>query len=146
MSTTAERVVAEARSWLGTPYRHQASTKGQGADCLGLVRGVWRALYGAEPQAVPAYTPDWAERGEAETLLLAACRWLDRIEATDPRPGDILLFRFAPGCPAKHCAIVSRPNRMIHVWQGRAVCETWRGRWWQHRQCAAFRFPSDIKA
>lgn len=43
-------IVAEARAWLGTPYRHQASLKGVGADCLGLVRGVWRAVVGPEPE------------------------------------------------------------------------------------------------
>ena len=37
------RVVAEARMWIGTPYVHQASALGAGCDCLGLVRGVWRA-------------------------------------------------------------------------------------------------------
>ena len=37
-----------ARAWLGTPYRHQASVKGVGADCLGLVRGLWREVAGAE--------------------------------------------------------------------------------------------------
>ena len=36
-----------AYSWIGTPYRHQASRKGVGCDCLGLVLGVWRELYGA---------------------------------------------------------------------------------------------------
>ncbi|HWW12917.1 MAG TPA: peptidase P60, partial [Brevundimonas sp.] len=51
-------MLAAARSWLGTPYRHQASMKGQGADCLGLVRGVWREVVGAEPEATPAYVPD----------------------------------------------------------------------------------------
>ena len=39
-------IVAEARGWIGTPYRHQASLKGVGADCIGLVRGVWRAFHG----------------------------------------------------------------------------------------------------
>ena len=43
------RIVATARSWLGTPYHHQASLRGVGCDCLGLVRGVWRELYGDEP-------------------------------------------------------------------------------------------------
>jgi hypothetical protein len=28
-----------ARGWIGTPYLHQASRRGAGADCLGLVRG-----------------------------------------------------------------------------------------------------------
>ena len=46
-------IVREARTWLGTPYLHQASVRGAGCDCLGLVRGVWRALYGREPEAVP---------------------------------------------------------------------------------------------
>ena len=51
-----------------------ASADGVGCDCLGLVRGVWRELYGAEPKPVPAYTRDWAEATGAETLLAAARR------------------------------------------------------------------------
>ena len=47
------RTVAAARLWTGTPYHHQASLRGVGCDCLGLVRGVWRDLYGAEPETVP---------------------------------------------------------------------------------------------
>ena len=46
-------VVAAARQFLGTPYRHQASIVGVGCDCLGLLRGVWRVLYGGEPEAMP---------------------------------------------------------------------------------------------
>ncbi len=65
---TRAAIVAEAWSWIGTPYRHQASLKGVGCDCLGLIRGVWRALYGPEPEALIAYTPDWAEAQGAETL------------------------------------------------------------------------------
>jgi cell wall-associated NlpC family hydrolase len=44
---TRARVVALARTWLGTPYHHQASLRGAGADCLGLLRGVYAELYGA---------------------------------------------------------------------------------------------------
>src|SRR3569833_631271 len=39
---TRTAIVTEARSWIGTRYRHQGSMKGVGCDCLGLVRGVWR--------------------------------------------------------------------------------------------------------
>src|SRR4051812_32701629 len=46
---TRAAIVAEARDWIGTRYRHQASLKGVGCDCLGLVRGVWRACVGDEP-------------------------------------------------------------------------------------------------
>ena len=48
-----DEIVEAARAWLGTPYHHQASLRGVGCDCLGLVRGVWRELYGPEPEAAP---------------------------------------------------------------------------------------------
>ena len=65
-----------ARDWIGTPYHHQASVNGVGADCLGLVRGVWRDLMGLEPEAPPAYSRDWAEADGCETMLEAARRHL----------------------------------------------------------------------
>ena len=46
MSLARKDIVAETRDWIGTPYRHQASLKGVGCDCLGLVRGVWRNVIG----------------------------------------------------------------------------------------------------
>ena len=64
-------LAAEARSWIGTPYHHRASTKGAGADCLGLIRGVWRACIGAEPLLVPPYTGSWADADGGEPLLTA---------------------------------------------------------------------------
>ena len=71
-----QEVLAEARRWIGTPYRHQASALGIGADCLGLIRGVWRNLIGTEPEQIPAYTADWSEPSGEEALLAAAFRWL----------------------------------------------------------------------
>jgi len=139
---------AIARGWLGTPYRHQASVKGEGADCLGLLRGVWRELVGAEPEPVPPYRPDWAEVGGEETLLAAARRWLVEIPAGQAAVGDVLLFRMAPGCAVKHCAILSAVDgaepRMIHAYWGRAVVESWMGPWWRRRLAAAFTWPKEV--
>ncbi len=56
MPPTSSHIATAARGWIGTPYRHQASLKGVGADCLGLMRGVWREIYGGEPETVPAYS------------------------------------------------------------------------------------------
>lgn len=143
------QAVAIARTWLGTPYRHQASLRGHGADCLGLVRGVWRDLFGAEPGSPPPYRPEWAELGGEETLLHAARRWLKEVPVGNARAGDVLLFRMAPGSPAKHCAIMSAgalvgdtEPRMIHAYWGRAVVESWMGTWWRRRLVAAFAWPS----
>jgi cell wall-associated NlpC family hydrolase len=116
-------IVAMARQWIGTPYIHQASVKGAGCDCLGLLRGVWRELRGAEPEDIPAYSPDWAEATRDETLYGALKRHLTEISPCEAggvppkagsgalfdllRPGDIALFRMAPRGPAKHCGIVA---------------------------------------
>ena len=139
------RIVEIARSWIGTPYRHQESCKGAGTDCLGLVRGVWREYVGPEPEVPPAYTPDWAEApgGDAfdETLADAARRHLIEIAADEARPGDVLLFRMRARGPAKHAAILSGEGRMIHAYSGRAVVETALTASWRTRIAFAFRFP-----
>ncbi len=134
-------VVEIARSWLGTPYRHQASAKGAGADCLGLIRGDWRGLYGAEPEQVPAYTADWSEVSRDEQLWRAADRWLTRADGA--APGDVLLFRMARSAPAKHLAIRSAmsPDRIIHAYSGRSVVDSPLTGAWRRRIVAAFRFP-----
>eukprot|EP01032_Pedospumella_encystans_P000313 gene313-351_t len=94
MSVNAQ-VLAIAGRWIGTPYRHQGAVKGVGCDCLGLVRGIWRELYGAEPEAVPAYAPDWAERAGEERLMAAAGRHFVNVPSFDESlPGDLVLFRF----------------------------------------------------
>ena len=134
-------VVGEARKWLGTPYRHQASLLGVGADCLGLVRGVWRGVIGAEPERTPAYTPDWAEALGEESLLEAAARHMVEIAPGAAQVGDVLLFRMALGAPAKHAAIVSGDDVILHAYWSRAVCETRLVPWWRRRIAAAFKFP-----
>lgn len=134
-------ILAEAREWIGTPYMHQASAKHAGCDCLGLVRGVWRALYGDEPEPTPAYTPDWAERTGAETLLEAARRHMRMVTIEDAAPGDVLLFRMHVQAPAKHCAIVDEEARIIHAYWGRAVVRSRFAPWWRARCAAAFSFP-----
>lgn len=138
-------ILTEARTWIGTPYQHQASAKAAGCDCLGLVRGVWRALYGAEPEMAPAYTPDWAERHGAETLLEAARRHLNSLPLGSEAPGDVLLFRMHADAPAKHAAILDDGDHIIHAYWGRAVVRSRFAPWWRARCAAAFSFP-DVAA
>lgn len=135
-------VITEARRWVGTPYVHQASRRGAGTDCLGLVRGLWRSLLGPEPEALPAYSPDWAERTGQDTLLEALLRHFILRDARPAEPGDVLLFRMRTGGPARHCAILASPTTIIHAWQGRAVAETPFAPFWQRRLCAAAAFPA----
>lgn len=136
-----EAVLAEARAWIGTPYMHRASVRGVGADCLGLVRGVWRAVIGPEPEAMPPYAPDWAEAGRTETLAEVAARHLRPVPLEAMAPGDVLLFRFRAHLPAKHAAFLSGAGRMIHAYDGACVCESGLAPWWRRHLALAFAFP-----
>ena len=141
MHINRERIVAETRGWIGTPYRHQASLKGVGCDCLGLVRGVWRVVIGDEPERAPPYAPDWAEAASGEPLADAAGRHLTAISRDMFREGDVLLFRWRANLPAKHAAIVTAPDLMVHAHDGAAVTEVALAPWWRRRLAYAFRFP-----
>jgi NlpC/P60 family putative phage cell wall peptidase len=134
-------IIAAARGWLGTPYRHQASLKHVGCDCLGLIRGVWRDIHGGEPEDVPAYSPDWAEAGGAEALADAGHRHMLEIPCADYLPGDVLLFRWKPHLPAKHAGIATSSTSMIHAQDGAGVSEIVLTPWWRRRLAFAFHFP-----
>lgn len=134
-------IVAAARGWLGTPYHHQASVRGVGADCLGLVRGVWRDIYGTSPEAPPAYSRDWAEATGEETLIAAAARHMVATDATTPHGGDVVVFRLRPGLVAKHAGILTSPNSFIHAMEGGPASEVPLVPWWRRRIAAAFAFP-----
>jgi NlpC/P60 family putative phage cell wall peptidase len=136
---TRDDVVAAARAWLGTPYRHQAATLGAGCDCLGLLRGVWRSLYGSDPMAVPAYRADWRDGRHAGELLAAAERLLAPA-AGELRPGQIILFRLGLSVAPRHCGIAVGPDRFIHAQERLGVIEAALGGW-QTRIAAQYEFP-----
>lgn len=138
---TRDMIVAEARAWIDTPYMHQASLRGVGCDCLGLVRGVWRALIGLEPEQPGPYSRDWAEAGREEALALAGARHFVTIEPASFRPGDVLLFRWRAHAPARHMAIVTSDTTMTHAHDGARVCEVAISPWWRRRLAYAFSFP-----
>ncbi len=136
-------IVAEARRWLATPYHHRASTLGAGVDCLGLIRGVYRACVGAEPVDVPPYSASWADADGGEPLLAAATAALVAVEpAQDFAAGDVLVFRMPPAGVAKHAGIATGPHRMIHAYESAGVVEVSLGGWWRRRLAAAFAFPA----
>ncbi|MDB6181513.1 peptidase [Paracoccus fistulariae] len=138
-------VVELARGWIGTPYQHQASLRGVAADCLGLIRGLWRDLYGAEPEIAPAYSPDWGEVGRTEVLMQAAVRHLLPLPAdADLEPGQVLLFRMRQGAIAKHLGVISQVGdlpRFIHAYNGHGVIDSPLTMPWRNRIAARFRFP-----
>lgn len=138
---SVDKILDCAKSWLGTPYVHQMSKKNAGTDCLGLVRGVYRELYGSEPELPPAYTPDWTAREGDGLLLNAAFRHLVPKNSNDVGAADIILFRIMHDGPVKHMGIALSTDKFLHAYAGREVCESWLSRWWAARIVNVFQFP-----
>jgi len=136
-------ILAEARSWIGTRWQHQASLKQVGTDCIGFVAGVARAL--EMPGATEFYF-DPAVRGYGRqpdpVMLNNAClRYLDRVDLPGALPGDVLVLKFVE--EPQHFAILSQrnPDYMIHAYaQARKVCENRIDVVWRSRILSAWRF------
>ena len=140
MSPTPDDIVTAARRWIGTPYRHQAATLGAGCDCLGLLRGVWRGLYGREPPALPPYRADWRDLSQAATLLGLAERWL-RPAPPVLEAGQVVLFQLNGLALPKHCAILVGPDRFVHAQERLGVVEVNLSDAWRRRIARSFTFP-----
>jgi len=139
-------IVAVARSWLGTAYRHQASKKGVGADCLGLVRGVFAEVTGRPAENPQPYARDWAERTGQERLLQAAVRHCGAsLKREQARPGDIIVFRWRSDCAAKHTGILTASQHFIHAYEQAGVIESALTPGWARRIAAVFRFPAAME-
>jgi NlpC/P60 family putative phage cell wall peptidase len=141
-SANPELVIAVARGWLGTPYHDQASLKGVGCDCLGLVRGVWCELYGSEPMPIPPYSRDWGETGSREPLAEAARKVMMEIGVTVHWPGALILFRMRADAVAKHCGIVVASDRFVHAYERTGVIEEPLSVAWGRRIAFTFLFPN----
>lgn len=114
--TRGERVWKEAQSWKGTPFVPQASVKGRGCDCKGLVWGVARELH--YPEADTDYANfiayDIGARGGIPCALLkeGMAALFDRKD--EVRTGDILLLKARNGSTI-HLAIAGPDDRAIHA-------------------------------
>lgn len=111
----AERasVVAEARTWLLTPFHHRAAIKGVGVDCAQLLIACYAAVGVVDRPDVGDYAPDWFLH-ESGAALDRFREWIARfcVEVEEPSPGDIALFRY--GRAASHGAIVVDRSTVIH--------------------------------
>jgi len=108
-------VVAEARSWIGTPYHHEARVKGVGVDCAQLLIGVFSAPSVAliAPLDIPHYSHDWHMHRHAERYMGIVLDHAHEI-AGPPKPGDVVLWRF--GRCFSHGAIVEEWPVVIHAY------------------------------
>jgi len=134
---TPDLLIAEARRWLGTPFRHQGRT-GDGLDCVGLLVVIARGL-DLPHHDVTGYT----RRAEGMGFLDHFHAHLVEIAPGIARAGDVLVFvETAYPC---HTGLMSSHRGAAHLihahaLRGRVIEEPFAG------GCAdklrfAFRFP-----
>ena len=99
--TTRAQIVAEARTWLGTPYQHQGRLKGVACDCPAPLIGIGR-LFG---MVAPDFDVTNYSRSPDGWSLEAHCdQWMTRIPRERMAPGDAILLRW--GGDPQHLGIV----------------------------------------
>lgn len=112
-------VVAEARSWIGTPYHHRGRVKGAGVDCGQILAAVYEAA-GVVPHVDPgAYPHDWHLHRDGERYRDIVAGYAEPTD--EPRPGDIALFKW--GRCLSHGAIVTAWPFVVHSFVGIGVVE-----------------------
>jgi len=113
-----DELVAEAETWLRTPYNHMGRVKGGGTDCLMLLAEVYHAVGVIPFVEVPFYPPDWNLHREAERYLEGLMRYAPEINGP-PERGAVAVFKF--GRCFAHGAIVMAWPRLIHAWYDAGV-------------------------
>jgi cell wall-associated NlpC family hydrolase len=119
-----EKIVTEAKTWVGTRYHHLADIKGHGVDCAMLLIRVYCGL-GLAPAFDPRpYETQWYFHHSEEKYLEWIKKYCDPVERG--LPGDIEVYRF--GRCAAHGTIIISEDMMIHAYQPARVVEV-RERW-----------------
>lgn len=106
-----EAVVAEARTWLKTPYHHRAAIKGAGVDCAQILVEVYSACGLIPHFDTGDYPPDWMMHREEERYLGFVLDYAHEVET--PKPGDVVLYKVGR-CFAHGGIVVDWPT-IIHA-------------------------------
>lgn len=121
-------VVAEATTWIGTPYHTKGRIKGAGVDCLTLLAEVYQRAGVVDYVAVPHYPGDWHLHRDVECYLygkddapgiLHYCQEVPGPPERQPLPGDIVLWKF--GMCFAHGTIVTQWPVVLHAYVGKKV-------------------------
>ena len=106
------KIIAEAYSWLGTPYHPHARVKGSGVDCATFLLEV----YGIT-EDIGYYSPERHFHSSEEQYL----GWLKKFgrEVKKPKAGDVAVFKI--GRCFSHGSIVVDDKTIIHSHIGQGV-------------------------
>ncbi len=122
------RVLAEAASWVGTPFVHHGGVKGVGVDCAFSLIRIFHAA-GLIPDIDPGYYPRGPFVRDDRYV-----RWLLPyvvLRKGRPEPADIALFWVPPRQqPAQSAIVIEWPTRIYFAHQEEGFIESAATRDW----------------
>ncbi len=133
-------IVEIARTWINTPYHNQASLKGVGCDCFGLITGVYKDITGIEVKTKETYSSSWYKDHETKYKLKENLDQMGK-QVLDLVSGDILIFAINEDHYV-HCGIYAG-NTFIHCIDDRAINRVVEMRYsdrWKERHRATYRY------
>jgi cell wall-associated NlpC family hydrolase len=108
-----QRIVDEAREWVGTPWHHEARVRGAGVDCGMLLLEVYERV-GLLPRIDPDhYSMDFMCHRTEEWFTETILKYAEEIFEPPYLPGDVVMFRW--GRIFSHGAIVISWPQIIHA-------------------------------
>ena len=108
MTIQQSHIVIQARTWLGTPFHHQARLKGKGCDCLGLIVGVVEelGLKDVHGRLLSSYDEiTYPKEPDGAYLIEKLTDILTEVPIADARAGDLALFKVREN--PQHLAILT---------------------------------------
>jgi len=106
-------VVAEAMTWLGTPWRHRGRVKGAGVDCAQFIIKCYAGAGLIDDFDTGEYPRDWHIHRDEERFLTFVPRFAREIDAADVGSGDLILCKI--GRVFSHGVIVTAWPQGIHA-------------------------------
>ena len=116
-----ERLIAEAKEWLCTPYHTGGRIKGAGCDCGTFLAEVWERAGLTEHIEIPYYPEDIACHCAIPRYLMKIEEYCQLVMDGTRKKGDTLVYWFSGSKVPHHAAIVYDDRYIIHSYTSQGV-------------------------
>jgi cell wall-associated NlpC family hydrolase len=117
-----DKIIAEAESWIRTPWMHERELKGVGVDCAQFLKMVYSNCGLIPKFKNEHYSPQWFMHRSEEVFLNFCQEYADEVQ--EPLPGDAVLFKWGK-CFAHGGIVINWPEKFIHADSVGAKCVAW---------------------
>lgn len=131
------KLIEEARTWLGTPFKHQGRVKGKACDCIGLIVKTTQVVLNHpyhKHEVVYKKIPIVSE------LLKGCYKWMEPINLDEALPGDVVLLKYENE-PTHFGFITDKGIIHSEAKSFRKVVEHGLDKIWKDRIVKVFRIP-----